>query len=187
MKYRRYVIIPFILLVVLLTGCTTKYKQKDIYRYLKRTYALRDVKVSKERTEVTGEDGYVDYIRDVTAGDITFHVKDDYHWDLEMLGNSLTDDYRNALLKAYFDPDMLPHFILNEKEEERLYSNELIRRFGSREELKQLYAELESLQAYAAEKSFDIPDSFPYHLLPQSPIHSDNASTFFIYDGLWAV
>ena len=183
MKYRRHMIMPFLLLIVLLTGCTTKYEQKDVYRYLKKTYALKDVEVSKERTEFTGEDGYVDYIWEVTAGDITFHVKDDYHWDLETLGNSLTDDYRDALLKAYFDPDMLPHFTLKEKEEEGLYSNGLIGKFGSKEELQQLYAELESLQAYAAEKSFDISDSFPYDLLPQSPVHSDNAPTFFIYDG----
>ena len=183
MNCRRYIIIPFILLMVLLAGCTTQYEQKDVYRYLKKTYALKDVKVSAERTELTGEDGYVDYIWEVTADDITFHVKDDYHWDLEMLGNSLTDDYRDALLKAYFDPDMLPHFTLDEKEEEGLYANELIGEFASKEELQRLYAELESLRVYAAERGFDIPDSFSYNLLPQSPIHSDNAPTFFIYDG----
>ena len=82
MKYRRYIIIPFILLVVLLAGCTTQYEQKDVYRYLKKTYALKDVEVSKERTKLTGEDSYADYIWEVAADDITFHVKDDYHWGL---------------------------------------------------------------------------------------------------------
>ena len=64
MKYRRYryIIIPFILLMVLLTGCTTRYEQNDVYGYLKKTYALKDVEVSAERTELTGEDGYADYI-----------------------------------------------------------------------------------------------------------------------------
>ena len=115
MKYRRYIIIPFLLLIVLLTSCTTQYEQKDVYRHLKKTYALKGVEVSKERAELTGEDSYVDYIWKVTADDITFHVKDDYHWGLETLTNNLTDDYRDALLKAYFDPDMLPHFTLDEK------------------------------------------------------------------------
>ena len=183
MKYRRYIIIPFILLVVLLAGCTTQYEQKDVYRYLKKTYALKDVEVSKERTELTGEDSYADYIWEVTADDITFHVKDDHHWGLETLTNSLTDDYDDALLKAYFDPDMLPHFTLDEKEEEGLYANELIGKFDSKEELRQLYAELESFQAYAAENGYDTPNSFSYHLLMQSPVQGDNAPTHFIYDG----
>ena len=52
MKYRRYIIIHFILLVVLLAGCTTQYEQKDVYRYLKKTYALKGVEVSAEQTKL---------------------------------------------------------------------------------------------------------------------------------------
>ena len=44
---------------------------------------------------------------------------------------------------------MLPHFTLDENEEEGLYSYTLIGKFDSKEELRQLYAESESLQAYA--------------------------------------
>ena len=78
---------------------------------------------------------------------------------------------------------MLPHFTLDENEEEGLYSYTLIGKFDSKEELRQLYAESESLQAYAAEKGFDIPGSFSYHLLMQSPIRGDSMLNHFIYDG----
>ena len=153
MKYHRYIIMPFLLLIVLLAGCTAKYKQKDVYRYLKKTYALKNVTVSTERTEFTGENSYADYIWEVTADDITFRVKDDYHWGLGTLTNSLTD------------------------------ANELIGKLDSKEELRQLYAELESFQAYAAEKGFDIPNSFSCHLLMQPSIRSDNTPNNIIDDG----
>lgn len=74
----------------------------------------------------------MDCIWKVTANDITFHVKDDYHWGLETLTNSLTGDYKNTLLKACFVPDMLLHFTPDEKEEEGLYSNQLIGKFDSK-------------------------------------------------------
>lgn len=108
MKYRRYIIIPFILLVVLLSGCTTQYEQKDVYRYLKKTYALKDVKVSKEPMEFTGEDGYVDYIWEVTSDDITFHVKNDYSrtWKYSRCGQSWRS-YTQT--KRHWYPSMSKH------------------------------------------------------------------------------
>ena len=78
---------------------------------------------------------------------------------------------------------ILPHFTLDEKEKEGLYSNELIGKFASKEELQQLYEELENFQTYVAENGYDTPNSFSYHLLMQSPVQGDNAPTHFIYDG----
>ena len=97
MNCRKYKIIPFLLFVVLLSGCTTKYEQKDIYDYIEENYALEDVKVSKERTELTGEDDYTDYLWEITADDIKFRVLDDYHWGMETLTNHLTDEYSPIL------------------------------------------------------------------------------------------
>ena len=112
MNCRKYKIIPFLLVVVLLSGCTTKYEQKDIYDYIEENYALEDVKVSKERTELTGEDDYTDYLWEITADDIKFRVLDDYHWGMETLTNHLTDDYEDVMLKKYYDSKILPHFTL---------------------------------------------------------------------------
>lgn len=182
MNYRRYKIIPFILLIVLLSGCTTKYEQKDIYDYVEEAYALEDVKVSKERTEITGEDGYTDYLWEITAGDIKFHVLDDYYWGMEVLTNHLTDDYEDVMLKEYYDSKILPHFTLDEKEEQGLYSNQLVGKFHTKEELIQLYEELENFQTYVTQKGYDIPNSFSYHLQMQTPIRN-NMLNYIVDDG----
>lgn len=182
MRKHKKLMILVILFIILLTGCTTKYEQKDVYRYVKKKYKLKNVKVSKERVDITGKDDYVDHIWEITADDITFHVKDDYGWESALFTNRLKDDFRYALLKKFFNSNILPHFILDEKNEERLYLNELIGKFASKEELQQLYVELEKFKTYIAEKGYDVSPSFSYHLIPQSPIHSDKTLAFFIYD-----
>lgn len=184
MEHRACAAALSLFLVMALAGCTTNYEQTDIYKYVKKTYALGNVKVSNERVEFTGEDGYVDYIWGVIADDITFHVKDDYRWDLETLSNSLTDDYRDVMLKAYYDQCMPPHLTLDEGEEEGLYSNRLIGTFDSKEELRQLYDELVDFQVYTARRGYRAPYSFRYHLLMQSPLCGDTAQDSAIpYEG----
>ena len=143
---------------------------------------MEDVKVSKERMEFTDEEGYTDYIWEVTAGDTNFHVLDDYHWGLETLTNHLTDDYKDVMLKAYYDSKILPHFTLDEKEEQGLYSNQLIGKFYTKEELTQLYEELENFQTYVTQKGYDIPNSFSYHLQMQTPIRN-NMPNYIVDDG----
>ena len=182
MNCRKYKIIPFLLVVVLLSGCTTKYEQKDIYDYIEENYALEDVKVSKERTELTGEDVYTDYLWEITADDIKFRVLDDYHWGMETLTNHLTDDYEDVMLKKYYDSKILPHFTLDEKEEQGLYSSQLVGKFHTKEELIQLYEELENFQNYVTQKGYTIPNSFSYHLQMQSPIRN-HMPAYVVDDG----
>lgn len=42
--------LQIILLMVLSASCTTRHEQKDVYRYIKKTYALKDVRKSNERS-----------------------------------------------------------------------------------------------------------------------------------------
>ena len=134
------------------------------------------------QVELIGEDDYIDYIWEVVANDVTFHVKDDYDWQSALLTNSLRDDYKDALLKAYFNQDILSCFTLSENKEEGLCSNVLIAKFNSKSELQELFKELMNFKSYIAKKGYDIPDSFSYNLLMQLPIQSDKEPTLFIYN-----
>lgn len=171
-----------LLFVLLLSGCTTEYAQEDIYAYIEQEYALEDVKVSEDRKAIKGKDGYTDYIWEVTAGDIKFRVLDDYHWSGEVLSNDLTDDYKQVMLKEYYDSAILPHFTLDEKEMDGLYSSILIGKFNTKDELIQLYEELKNFQTYVAQKGYDIPSSFAYDLQMQSPIR-DNIPSYTVDNG----
>lgn len=182
MRYNfRTIFIVLSVSVILLSGCTTKYEQEDIHKYIQETYGLKDVTVSRERIEIVDEEGYTDYIWEVTADGIKFRVLDNYCWGMESVTNYLRDDYENVMLKKYYDENLLPHFTFDEKIENGLYQNKLVGTFSTKEELIQLYEELENFHA-SVKTSHTIKDGFFYHLQMQTPIRN-NIPNYEMEDG----
>lgn len=94
----------FIFLVVLiLCGCTTDYKRKDIINYVKKEIGIRNFGVSKTYEIIRDSDGYRDrywnvYDRD---NDVEFYVKDDYYYSSEMTNNRLINNYYSMYYVKY--------------------------------------------------------------------------------------
>lgn len=132
-----------------LFGCTTKYERSDIEEYVKGI-GLTNFKVSKNRTEMEGEDGYTDYLWEVIDKDsgITFHVLDDYYYGGEALTNFLWDDYDASIFLNYIDGYENNILTIHSSTSEGTSSAWIECTYHNLKELEECYNALIDIQAY---------------------------------------
>lgn len=158
--------IPLLAAVLLFAGCTKEYGRNDIKDYVKNVTGQTPKDVSRQPEEVSNpEDTYTDYLWTVTMPDGTvFHVLDDYHWGMEALTNSLTDDYDDVLLVNRYSSFPETSFELSTSEQEGLVHAFLLSSFSDRATLNETIRELESIRT-----SSDQPAHYSYQLLFDHP------------------
>lgn len=153
------ILIVLLCCVLLMGGCVKDYDRNDIIQMLKDTYDLKKFTVSREAEEVTGDDGYTDYLWTVRMQDdseIVFHVLDNHFWGMESLSNRLDSDYDSAVLQYLFQEYDRFRLLSLEDGSDVMLECRLAASFETRKELELLFRELQSFSKFAREKGYRI-------------------------------
>ncbi len=160
-KITRIIYLVLMLCIMLaLSGCfTEEYDRADIIKYVTKNCDIKKFTVSRDYEEVEGDDGYTDKVWTVTVkGDdkLEFVVHDDFHWGMEALVNSLSDDYKYVVLAyLYEEYDECELLELYEEENISTYA-ELVGTYDSLDELEELFEETAEFAKYIDECGYDI-------------------------------
>ena len=164
--------------LTVLSGCMTEeYSRADVIKYVTENLGIKKFSVSKDYEEVTEEDGYTDKLWTVTVeekDDLTFFVRDDFHWGMEWLVNTLVDDYRYAaLVHLYEKYGKCEHLELYVEENVTTYAR-LVGSYDNLDELKALFAETKEFAKYVDECEYDIDFNIELHM--ENPLRDNEVS-----------
>ena len=142
-------IIFIIIIMLLLTGCTTEYNRDDVADFIHKKTGLKHFKVSKGYQEATDEENYPDRLWKVYDNEkgFIFYVMDDYGWGMESPSNYLRTDYYSKLF--FHEKDKIKNVqnikYTNETEYDVYDNIEFQCEYRNKSELKECYTSLEKM------------------------------------------